>query len=167
MGRMRLVTAFVLSVVCASSCAQSPPSRETVEASDSGTAGSGNVEEILSQAEREKAVAMTSGPKHHIAWFDQWIADDIVFTGADGQVSSDIKSTVRQNLTSGAWKVEHVSIDNLNVRVFGESAVVTATQTEKSRFHSKDSGGRFQYTHVWVKLGGRWQIVGGHVTRLE
>src|SRR5688572_29396889 len=110
MGRIGLVTTFVLVVVCASSCTESPPLRETMVASDSGTAAPANVEEILTQAEREKAVAMTSGPKQHIAWFDQWIADDIVFTGADGQVSSEMKNTVRQNLTSGAWKVEDVSI---------------------------------------------------------
>lgn len=117
-------------------------------------------------AEREKALAMASGPKRHIAWFDQWVADDMAFTGADGVIDTKVKQPVRGNLLSGAWKIETVSIDNITVRVFGESAIVTATQTEGSHLKGKDSAGRFQYTHVWVKREGRWQIVAGHATRL-
>lgn len=124
--------------------------------------GSEDVERVLAQAEREKAVDMASG-----RWSERWVADDIVVTGADGIVLSNAKAPILENIRSGAWKVEAVSIDNVDVRVFGEAAVVTATQTERSQFRGADSGGRFQYTHLWVKRGGRWQVVAAHVTRLR
>ncbi|HUQ99342.1 MAG TPA: nuclear transport factor 2 family protein [Gemmatimonadaceae bacterium] len=100
-------------------------------------------------------------------WSERWIADDFVITGADGILLSNAKAPILEHIRSGAWRVESVSVDNIDVRVFGETAVVTATQTERSQFLGTDSGGRFQYTHVWAKRRGRWQVVAAHVTRLR
>jgi hypothetical protein len=154
---------FVATVVFVSSC--SPLDQQAATAT--GRAGSvavgpEDVERVLAQAEREKAVDMASG-----RWTERWIADDLVITGADGIVLSNAKAQSLENIRSGAWKVEAVSVDNIEVRVFGEAAVVTAIQTEKSQFRGADSGGRFQYTHLWVKRGGQWQVVAAHVTRLK
>lgn len=124
--------------------------------------GAEGVERVLAQAERQKAVDMASG-----RWTERWVADDLVITGADGMVLPNAKAPILENIRSGAWKVEAISVDNINVRVFGEAAVVTATQTERSQFRGADSGGRFQYTHLWVKRRGRWQVVAAHVTRLK
>lgn len=157
------VAAFAAVAVFASSCSPDRQQSTTVTgAPKSVTGNSEDVEQILSQAEREKAVDMASG-----RWTERWVADDFVITGADGEVHSHSKNQVLENIKSGAWKVETVAIDNINVRVFGDAAFVTATQTEKSQFHGKDSGGRYQYTHVWVKRAGRWQVVAAHVTRLQ
>ena len=151
------VTPLGLAAIVFASCARQP--QESVAAA---RAGAEDVQQMLTGTEREKAVDLASG-----RWTERWVADDFVITSADGQVHSSTKKQGLDDIRSGAWKVETVSIDNVNVRVFGNAAVVTATQTEKSQFKGKDSGGKFQYTHVWVKRDGRWQVVAAHVTLLQ
>jgi hypothetical protein len=125
------------------------------------------VEQILNQAEQEKAAAMTSGLKDFIVWFDRWMADDFAITGADGRVNAGSKAEALKGLAASNWTYESVSVDNLSVHVFGETAVVTATQTERNHKDGKELGGRFQFTHVYVNRDGRWRIVAGHAMRIQ
>jgi hypothetical protein len=162
-----VVVTGAFALVAAFSCTQE--AAPNVDGSSEGGSVPGalqDAEQFLLQAERDKPVAMMSGPADHMAWFDKWIADDMVSTGPDGQVTRDVKALVRDLLSSGAWKVETVAVENIGVRVFGEAAVVTATQSEQSQLNGVDVGGRFQYTHVWANRGGRWQVVAAHTTLL-
>jgi len=60
-----------------------------------------------------------------------------------------------------------VSIDGIKVRVFGDTAVVTYGQTEKSQYKGKDSSGRTMWTDIFVKRNGKWQLVANHSSRVE
>jgi hypothetical protein len=126
-----------------------------------------SVGQLLTQAEQQKAAAMKSGLKDFIEWFDRWLADDFVFTGANSQVNAGRKAEALKGLAASDWTYESVSLDDLKVHTFGDSAVVTAIQTERHRPEAKDGGGRFQFTHVYVRRNGRWQIIAGHSTRLS
>ena len=162
MKQLRLLM-LAVATAFSSSCAPHGQKAETSARGAGTVAGrSEDVERVLAQAEREKAIDMASG-----RWTERWTADDFVITGADGVLLSHAKPQILENIRSGAWKVETVSVDNIDVRVFDDAAVVTATQTERSQFRGADSGGRFQYTHLWVKRGGKWQVVAAHVTRLQ
>lgn len=149
-------------VVAVFSCSREPQSASSNAAANKVATGNApNVEQLLIQAEREKETDIQSG-----RWHERWVADDCVSTNADGSIHVNPKPVVLANITSGAWRVESIAISNVNVRVFGNAAIVTAIQTEKSQFQGKDSGGRYQYTHVWVERDGRWQVVATHTTRL-
>jgi hypothetical protein len=156
------VTAIVAAALALASCVREPQlgGTDTV-ATGLESRDSENVEQMLVQAEREKVVDMQSG-----RWIERWIADDCVSTNADGSIQVNPKPVILANIRSGAWRVNTIAIDNVNVRIFGDAAVVTATQTEKSQFQGKDSGGRYQYTHFWVKRDSGWQVVATHTTRL-
>jgi len=45
----------------------------------------------------------------------------------------------------------------MKVRVFGNTAVVTGTDTEKSSYKGKDTSGKYVWTDVFVQRNGRWQ----------
>ncbi len=45
----------------------------------------------------------------------------------------------------------------MKVRVFGNSAVVTGSETEKSSYQGKDTSGKSAWTDVWVMRNGKWQ----------
>jgi hypothetical protein len=47
----------------------------------------------------------------------------------------------------------------MTVRIFGSTAIVTGTNTEKSMEHGKDSSGKYIWTDVFVKQEGRWRAV--------
>jgi ketosteroid isomerase-like protein len=57
------------------------------------------------------------------------------------------------------------SFARLNVRVYGDTAVVNAWLQQTATFAGKDWSGDFLLTDVWVKRGGRWQAVTRHVSR--
>jgi hypothetical protein len=54
----------------------------------------------------------------------------------------------------------------MKVRIYGNTAIVTGTDTEKSEYHGKDSSGKYLWTDVFVFRNGRWQAVSSQSTRL-
>ena len=56
---------------------------------------------------------------------------------------------------------EKLDLSNIVVRVYGDAAVATMDQTEKSRHGGEDFSGDYLFTDVWVKQGGqcvRWRL---------
>jgi ketosteroid isomerase-like protein len=49
--------------------------------------------------------------------------------------------------------------DNVKVRVYGDTAVLTGLDTVKSKRKGQEYVERYLYTDVWVKRGKRWQCV--------
>ena len=47
----------------------------------------------------------------------------------------------------------------MKVRVFGDTAVVTASDTEESSLKGKDTSGKYVWMDVFVMRNGRWQAV--------
>ena len=47
----------------------------------------------------------------------------------------------------------------MKVRIFGNTAVVTGSDVEKSKEHGKDSSGKYIWTDVFVKQNGKWRAV--------
>jgi ketosteroid isomerase-like protein len=121
-----------------------------------------NVEQVLSKMEQDWVGASL---KKDIAFVDSLLADDYVGIGSDGSVWTKPKQI--EVLRSGELKFDSVSIDGIKVRAFGDTAVVTYSQTEKSRFQGKDSSGRTMWTDIFVKRNGKWQLVANHSSRVE
>jgi ketosteroid isomerase-like protein len=157
MSRVLVCVAFSVAMFAAGCAEDQKPA-----SSGGATAASVEVEDFLMRAEREKITELASG-----RWEERWIADDFIVTLANGQVQPYSRSAAREAFASGVYHVESVAVGDVRVKVFGDAAVVTAIQTEKSQTNGQNSSGRFQYTHVWVKRGDRWQVVAAHVTQLH
>jgi hypothetical protein len=56
-------------------------------------------------------------------------------------------------------------LGSMTVRIFGITAVVTGSNTEKSMSHGKDSSGKYVWTDVFVMRNGLWQVVASQSTR--
>jgi ketosteroid isomerase-like protein len=63
------------------------------------------------------------------------------------------------NVKSGNFKLETFKLDELKVRLHGEVAVVTGRNTIKATYMGKDISGAYRFTDVFVKRGGRWQVL--------
>jgi hypothetical protein len=57
-----------------------------------------------------------------------------------------------------------MTMDHLRVRLYGDTAIVTLYQNEKSKFSDGDSSGRYAFTNVWVKRRDTWQAVSSQGT---
>lgn len=113
-----------------------------------------NVEQILTKMERDWADAIL---KKDFVTIERILAEDFIFTGSDGKALT--RNQINEDLRSGEWSPESITYENLKVRVYGDTAVVTLLQNEISKTKGKDSSGRFRFMDVFVKRNGLWQIV--------
>lgn len=60
---------------------------------------------------------------------------------------------------------ESYSFEKLQVRIYGDTAVINAHFQQVATFAGSDWSGDFLLTDVWVKRGGRWQVVARHSSR--
>jgi len=121
-----------------------------------------SVEQNLMQMERDWTQA---GLKKDAASLDKIIADDWVAIGFDGKTVT--KAEVMADLKSGASATQSVELGTMKVRVFGNTAVVTGSDTEKSTYKGKDSSGKYVWTDVFVMRQGRWQAAASQSTKVE
>lgn len=92
------------------------------------------------------------------------IADD--WTAIDFKGSTVTKAESLAELKSGQSSNQTVELGEMKVRVFGNTAIVVGSDTEKSTYHGKDSSGQYSWTDVFVKRNGQWQAVASQSTKV-
>jgi ketosteroid isomerase-like protein len=120
-----------------------------------------SVEQNLMQMEKDWAQA---GMKKDAATLDKVMADDWV--GVDHEGKSYTKAEVMSDLKSGASVTTSVELGAMKVRVFGNTAVVTGSDTEKSSYKGKDTSGTYAWTDVFVMRKGHWQAAASHSSKV-
>jgi ketosteroid isomerase-like protein len=63
-------------------------------------------------------------------------------------------------------KVLSEAIDDMKVRIYGDTAIVNGRTTEKIQAGSKELVIQYRRTDVFVKRNGRWQCVSFHGSRI-
>ena len=119
------------------------------------------VEQALMKMERNWTDAAL---KKDTATLDKILADDWVGLGPAGSLT---KAQLLADLKSGDLKLESETLGEMKVRVFGDTAVVTGSDDEKSSYKGKDSSGHHVWTDVFVKRQGHWQAVASQDTRMS
>ena len=122
---------------------------------------SANTEQAIRQLISQLTNALM---KSDTAALDRLWADDYSFTNPSGVVQT--KAQRLAELKSGDLKFESFSTDDVQVRVYGDTAVVTSRATLKGRRQGQDIGGQTRGTSVYVKRQGRWQLVAGQATSI-
>jgi ketosteroid isomerase-like protein len=115
---------------------------------------SASVEQTLVQMERDWTQANL---KKDTAALDRILADDWVAVDHEGKAST--KAQALADLKSGASATQSVDLGEMKVRVLGNTAFVTGSDTEKSAFKGKDTSGKYYWTDVFMQRNGRWQAV--------
>jgi ketosteroid isomerase-like protein len=85
------------------------------------------------------------------------LADDWVGLGWDGERSDKAKAL--EDVKSPSNALDSFQMGPMKVRIFGNVAVVTGSDTEKSKEHGKDSSGKYIWTDVFVNQNGKWKAV--------
>lgn len=71
------------------------------------------------------------------------------------------------NRLSAAAKTESLTLDNIKVRVYGDTAVLTADRKAESSLRGTDTSGHQRMIRVLVKRQGRWQPVAMQATAIK
>jgi ketosteroid isomerase-like protein len=90
------------------------------------------------------------------------LADDYVAITPLGTVTT--KQETISARRSGQLRYESMSVTDMVVRLYGDTAVVTARADVKGHQLGEDFSGPYRYTRVWVRRNGRWQTVSYQAT---
>jgi len=118
-------------------------------------------EEQLLKIEKEFAQAIVSNDLEGIG---RLVADDWIIVDPNGEIVD--RTRFFEVIKSGALTHYVMESEDFRVRVYGDSAVVTAITSSKGKFMGQEFSTRERATDVFVKREGRWQCVLTHLTRL-
>lgn len=123
--------------------------------------------EKMSKAEREVRQVLDEWldalRRGDLTALERIIAEDYMITLSDGRVINreEDLAPVRAGM-----KFESATAQNVRVRIFKETAIVTGEGIFKVRIKDKDFDVRERFTDIYVKRRGRWQPVASHSTSL-
>ena len=95
-----------------------------------------------------------------IAAMNSLLADDFIITVEDGSTFS--KPGYIAHNGDSAVRVEISEMSELQVRMHGNTAVVTGAYHEKGTEKGRPYEYRDRFTDVWMNLNGRWQVIASH-----
>jgi uncharacterized protein (TIGR02246 family) len=116
------------------------------------------VEQLRSLAE-EWADAEQRGDTALLA---RTLAEDFVGIGPRGFMLS--RDEWLQRHQSGALRYTALSLEEVQVRVYGEAAVLTGRETQTASYQGQDVPGQFRATLIWVRQQERWRLAGLHLS---
>ena len=91
---------------------------------------------------------------------DRIYADDFIGVGPSGTVRT--KPQVISDFTSGTLKFQSITTDDVQVRVYENTAVETGLSTMVGKDKGKAVPRETRFTRVWIKQQGSWQLVANH-----
>jgi ketosteroid isomerase-like protein len=94
---------------------------------------------------------------------DEFLADDWIIVGPDGDIID--KTRFLGVIKSGVLSHELMESTDMTVRLYGNTAVVTALTTSKGKFMRQDFASCERATDIFVKQADRWQCVFTQLTR--
>ena len=126
---------------------------------EQGTSGDqrSSVEQAIKQLDNERIHAQIGADAVAL---DRIYADDFIGVGPSGTVRT--KAQVISDFTSGDLKFQSIVTDEVQVRVYENTAVETGLSTMSGQDKGKAVPRDTRFTRVWVKQDARWRLVANH-----
>jgi ketosteroid isomerase-like protein len=127
--------------------------RTSLDSADQST-----IREIVEMERQAKEASLRRDPD----FSQRTLAEDYVAITPLGQVTT--KQDTVSARKSGQLRYETIDVSDMVVRVYGDTAVVTARADVKGHQLGEDFSGPYRYTRVWVRRTGHWQAVSYQAT---
>ena len=115
------------------------------------------IEQAIKQLDDERIQAQVGADASAL---DRIYADDSIGVGPSGTVRT--KKQVISDFTSGTLKFQSITTDEVQVRVYDNTAVETGLSTMDGKDKGKSVPRNTRFTRVWVKQQGHWRLVANH-----
>jgi ketosteroid isomerase-like protein len=96
---------------------------------------------------------------------DRTTADDYTFITLRGELRT--KAEIVQAFESGSFHYDSSAISDMNVRVYGNTAIVTGRSTQSGKENGKDYSGAYRFTRVYINQGDHWRTVALQTTLIQ
>src|SRR3954471_8730362 len=124
---------------------------------ESGSKHHASVEQTIRKLDDERIQAQIHADA---AALDRIYGEDFIGVGPSGTVRT--KPQVIADFTSGSLKFQSITTDEVQVRVYGNTAVETGLSIMVGQDKGKDVPRDTRFTRVWVKQNGSWRLVANH-----
>jgi ketosteroid isomerase-like protein len=118
------------------------------------------MEEELLEIEKAFADAIV---RNDVDAIGRLVTDDWIIIDPNGEIVD--RARFLKVIKSGALTHDTMESEDFRVRIYGESAVVTAITSAKGKFAGQEFSTRERATDFFVRRDGRWQCVLTHLTR--
>jgi ketosteroid isomerase-like protein len=116
------------------------------------------VREIVDLERQAKEAAL----KRDAAFSEKTLADDYVAISPLGQVINKADTIAARK--TAQLRYESIEVSEMVVRLYGNTAVVTARAEVKGRELGEEFSGPYRFTRIWVRRSGRWMTVSYQAT---
>jgi ketosteroid isomerase-like protein len=110
-------------------------------------------EQLLRQMNDEWVKALV---RRDEATLERIMAEDFVFTYP---LEGDDRTQFISDVMSGDLIVEHITRHQVNVRIFGSTAVLTSRDSAKWIYRGRTLEGQYKVIQVYSERDNRWQLV--------
>jgi hypothetical protein len=128
------------------------------QASTRGSQNQETIREILDLERQSKDAAVQRDP----AFAQRTLADDYLGITPLGQVITKADTVAARK--SGRLRYDSIDVSDLVVRVYGNTAVVTARATVRGIDLGEEFNGSYRFTRVWIRRNGHWQAASYQAT---
>jgi ketosteroid isomerase-like protein len=100
--------------------------------------------------------------RRNVASLESALADDFIGIGPRGFMLT--KEQWLERHESGKLRYESIVLDEVQVRLYGDAAVMTGRQSAEGKYEDFDLRDQFRATLVFVKQRGRWLLASLHLS---
>jgi len=150
---MLLLTALLLTLPASAGQHVAVRPRNILDTGDQET-----IREIIEMERQTKEASLRRDAEFPL----RTLADDYVAISPLGQVTT--KKEALSARKSGQLRYDTIDVSDMVVRLYGDTAIVTARADVKGRQLGEDFSGPYRYTRVWVRRAGHWQTVSYQAT---
>lgn len=111
------------------------------------------IEQLLREMNDEWVKALVRGDGETL---NRIMADDFFFAYP---FEGDDKSQFIDDVASGDVRVEYLNRENVGVRIWGDTAVLTGKDSVKWYYQGRDFSGHYKIIHIYSHRKNRWQLV--------
>ena len=108
----------------------------------------------ITELEKRRAAAVVD---RNVDFLDKITATDSVRISPMAELAT--KSQLLAELKSGSVTYSSIDVDELSVRIYGTTAVVTGRSAFEGQKDGKQFKNRCRFSRVWVKSGTGWQEI--------
>ena len=120
-----------------------------------------SVDQAIRQLDNERIQAQIHADAKAL---DRIYAEDFIGVGPSGTVRT--KPQVLSDFTAGSLKFQSITTDEVQVRVYENTAVETGLSIMIGQDKGKAVPRDNRFTRVWVKQKGQWRLVANHYSLL-
>ena len=120
-----------------------------------------SIERVIRQLDHERIQAQINADAGAL---ERIYAADFIGVGPSGAVRT--KPQVISDFASGELRFQSIATDDVQVRIYGNTAVETGLSTMNGQDKGKAVPRNNRFTRVWVKQQGHWRLVLNHYSPL-